>query len=98
MVRRKNLSISFVLTLFTDQWKDYTRFTLGKLLGGLINGFEMKVEGEFKDAMEVMIQESPWIEDGNIFHRNGQIILQQKYLKLEPPENLWEERVYRIQA
>ncbi|MBI4245175.1 MAG: response regulator [Planctomycetes bacterium] len=97
-IRRKNLSISFVLTLFPDQWKGYTRLTLGKLLAGLINGFEMRVEGEFREALEAMIQESGWMENGSIIHRDGQLILQQKYLKPELAEHLWKEQVYRLSA
>ena len=70
--------------------------TLGKLLAGLIDGFELKIGDEFANAFETMMQELGIAEKDQIIKQDGKIILRKKNLKLDSTENLWKEKAYRM--
>lgn len=99
-IDNKGLSVPFVLTLQPKLWKiySYPTLALGKLIGGLVTGFEMKMQGEFKEIFEAMIQEIDDLHSENIIERNGTMILRKMNLKTDALENPWEDHVYKIAA
>ncbi len=98
MIESKGLSVPFVLTLRPKLWKNYPYPTLalGKLIGGLVNGFEMKIDGEFKETLSTLLQETEGIRPENLIERNGELILRKMTLQTDALENPWEYQSFRI--